>query len=242
MEKRHPVTHKPRDVEKFDPELNPAFATIPVEPEQPNASERVGHVAWEIFKTVAIILLAALFIRSFLVEPFFVDGHSMEPNFHPSDYLLVNQLSYRFGKPKAGDVIVFKAPPEPEENYVKRIIAVPGDTIELKDGRFIVKNAAHPGGTLVNEGYIAPGLDTKPESEQTSWTLTEKEYFVAGDNREPGASSDSRQWGTVPRENIIGKVALRVYPIASFGFTTPAKHPELSLLGGATLPLPGPAS
>lgn len=217
----------PRDSAHFDPEINPGFSTIPVEAEQPSASEKFGHALWEIFKTISIILLAALFIRSLVVQPFFVDGQSMEPSFRESDYLLVNQMSYRWGTPKRGDVIVFKAPPEPSENYIKRIIGAPNDTVELKNGRFRV---TLPGKQPIEikEDYIAPGITTLPESDQTVWRLQENEYFVAGDNREPNKSSDSRQWGPVTRDAIIGKVALRVYPLADFGGIPHQEYTELS--------------
>lgn len=222
--------YKKRDENAFDPGSNPHFATIPVEAEQPSTTEQVSHAAWEIFKTVSVILVAALIIRTFLVQPFFVDGNSMQPTFQPSDYLLVNQLSYHFSKPRHGDIVVFKAPPEPTENYIKRIVGVPGDTVELKNGGVMIKNSKHPQGVMISEPYVRQNTRTQPETEQTSWKLSGNDYFVAGDNREPGMSSDSRAWGPVPRENIIGKVALRVYPIASLGTIKQHEFPEFSRL------------
>lgn len=222
--------YKKHDPEAFDPESNPQFATIPVEPEQPSSTEQISHAAWEIFKTVSVILVAALLIRTFLVQPFFVDGNSMQPTFQPSDYLLVNQLSYRFSTPRHGDIVVFKAPPEPKENYIKRIIGVPGDTVELKDNGLNVKNGKYPEGVMISEPYIRQGERTLPESDKSRWELGNDEFFVVGDNREPGMSSDSRAWGPVPRGNIIGKVALRVYPIASLGTIKQHEYPEFAQL------------
>ncbi len=224
---------RPRRTEPFDPALNPEFSNIPAEAEQPNASERFFHVGWEVVKTVAFIVLAAFIIRLYIVQPFFVQGQSMEPTFQDGDYLLVNQLSYRFGTPKRGDVIVFDAPPEPGTNYIKRIIGLPGETVELKNNQLVVTRPGQPPQT-VNEPYIGPGLATLPESEETRWELDDDpdnsrdQYFVSGDNREPGKSADSRAWGPVPRKSIIGKSALRVYPVASFGGVKHAEYPNLA--------------
>lgn len=201
-----------------------------MESEQPSGGERVMAVGWEVLKTVAFIVLVAVFIRAFVVQPFFVEGQSMEPDFHDGDYLLVNQMGYHLGKPSRGDVIVFKAPPEPDENYIKRIIGLPGETVELVNGHFVIKNDEHPEGITLEEPYIEEGVLTRPDPEtnQTRWELGPDQYFVAGDNRQPGKSSDSRSWGPLPRNNIIGKTSVRVYPIADFAWITHQKYPELS--------------
>lgn len=224
---------KPQRSRKVDPTLDPQFS-VPAEAEQPGNGERFYQAGWEIVKTILFIVVAALIIRLLLIQPFFVDGESMEPTIRPSDYLIINQLSYKVGgrfKPKRGDVIVFKAPPAPGENYIKRIIGVPGDTVSLKDGRVQVKNAQHPDGVLIDEPYIEQGIPTLPESEETSWTVNEGQYFVLGDNREPGKSSDSRQWGLVPKANIIGKAAVRAYPLSGLGLINHPKYSNLSLAG-----------
>ncbi len=216
--------------DRVDPELNPQYANIPAEPEQPTTGERVGHLLWEVVKTVGFIVIAALLIRTLIIQPFFVQGDSMNPDFHNGDYLLVNQLSYRLGKPQRGDVVVFKAPPEPETNYIKRIIGLPGETVELKDGRYYIYNQQNPSGVQLPETYIAANLPTLPESSQTRWQLGADQYFVSGDNREPGKSSDSRAWGPVPRANLIGRAWLRVYPLDAFGIIK--HHRYGSQLGG----------
>lgn len=217
-----------RKTDNVQPDLNPEFSNVPLEAEQPTGSERAFQVVWEVVKTIAFIILAAVIIRAFVVQPFFVQGESMQPNFHEGDYLLVNQLSYRFGKPARGDVIIFKAPPEPDTNYIKRVIGLPGETVQLKDGRVQVINTKHPDGVLLDEPYIEPGLSTKEEAGGTHWDVGANQFFVLGDNREPGKSADSREWGLVPRDNIIGKTSLRVYPIATFGFIKHQSFPNLA--------------
>ena len=211
-------------VKNPDPSENPEFANIPAEPEQPHGSERVLHAVWEVSKTVAFIVLVAVVVRAFLIQPFLVVGESMEPNFQNGNYLLVNQLSYTFGDPKRGDVVVFKAPPEPETNYIKRIVGMPGETVRLENGRYVIVNGAHPDGFTLDEPYEVEGTRTLADSGQTSWELGPKEYFVAGDNRLPGKSSDSRSWGPVQEDFLIGKAWLRVYPLAEFG-TVPHDRP-----------------
>ncbi|MFH1714157.1 MAG: signal peptidase I [Candidatus Nealsonbacteria bacterium] len=163
---------------------------------------------WEISKIVIIVLVITLPIRYFLLQPFLVDGQSMEPNFEHRDYLIVDELSYRFREPQRGEVIVFKYPNNPAVRYIKRIIGLPGETIEVQDGKVVVFN--EEGGMILRESYI-------PDSTETTGSLkialAKDEYFVLGDNRE--ASSDSRRWGTVPKDNIIGQVFLRLWPITS---------------------------
>lgn len=203
----------------------------------PTRTERFGHLAWEFAKTIGFIFLAVLVIRWLLIQPFVVQGESMEPDFHDGDYLLVDQISYRFGKPQRGDVVVFKAPPDPSENYIKRIIGLPGDIVELRNGHVRVTNTEHPNGVDLSEPYITAGFPTLPESEETRWQLAGDEYFVLGDNREPDKSSDSRAWGPVPKANLIGRTWLKAYPPADFGMVKHQKFDELSAVWEITAPL-----
>lgn len=219
--------------------MNPDFATVPAEAEQPSGSERLFHALWEIIKTVAFIILAAVIIRAFLIQPFFVQGESMESNFHNGNYLLVNQLSYSFGQPQRGDVVVFKAPPEPNENYIKRIVGLPGETVELKGGQVVVYNAEHRDGVTLDEsGYEPAGVTTLPESGETRWELGSDQYFVLGDNRLPDKSSDSRAWGLLDKKLLVGKAWLRVYPLSQLGFVKHQDFPDLSYQVGPILAFP----
>ncbi|OHA63004.1 MAG: signal peptidase I [Candidatus Wildermuthbacteria bacterium RIFCSPHIGHO2_12_FULL_45_9] len=164
---------------------------------------------WEVGKILLIAFALVIALRLFVFQPFLVRGSSMEPNFHNLDYLVVDEISYRFHEPKRGDVIVFKYPNEPSQKYIKRIIGLPGETVQIGDGKIFISKE----GKTMNpeESY----LEMRQTSGSVKETLGENEYFVMGDNR--AHSADSRQWGDLPKENIIGKVFLRVFPLGDFG-------------------------
>jgi signal peptidase I len=161
---------------------------------------------WEITKIVIIALLIVIPIRYFLFQPFFVKGQSMEPNFENGDYLIVDELTYKFRNPERGEVVVFKYPNDPSQRYIKRIIGLPGETIEISDGKVVIFDGE--GGKILDElNYLPSSVLT---AGNVRLTLGENEYFVLGDNRE--SSADSRRWGTLPRELIIGRALLRAWP------------------------------
>jgi len=160
---------------------------------------------------VVISLAIILPIRYYLVQPFFVKGASMESNFEDGDYLLIDEISYRFSEPVRGDVIVFRYPEDRSQFFIKRIIGMPGETIEVKNNKVIIYNAESTDGFALVEDY----LDTNQETLGNLLTrLDDNEYFVLGDNRL--ASSDSRRWGPVNRTLITGKAFLRAWPFAKF--------------------------
>ncbi len=163
---------------------------------------------WEITKIVVISLAIIIPIRYYLVQPFFVRGASMNPSFDSGQYLVVNEISYRFEKPDRGEVIVFKYPVDPSQYYIKRIIGLPGEVIEIKDGYVTIYNQEFPEGNVLDESIYLP--KERITIGQTYLKLNEDEYFVLGDNRQ--ASSDSRQWGSLPEDNIIGRVWFRAWP------------------------------
>jgi len=162
---------------------------------------------WEIIKIVVIALLIVVPIRYFIFQPFFVKGQSMEPNFETGDYLIVDEISYRIENPQRGDVVVFKYPNNLSQRYIKRIIGLPDETIEIKEGQVIVS-----GKVLDESSYLPRGVFT-PDRGFTKITLTENEYFVLGDNR--SQSPDSRLWGPLPRDDIIGRVFFRAWPFVA---------------------------
>ena len=163
---------------------------------------------WEVAKIAIIALLIVVPIRFFLFQPFLVKGQSMEPNFSNSDYLIVDELSYRFREPLRGEVVVFKYPQDESQRYIKRIIGLPDETIKVQDGKvFILQD---------DKQYILNEINYFPNAIQTLGNVTISlqgdEYFVLGDNRQ--FSSDSRRWGAVSEEEIVGRVALRLWPFA----------------------------
>lgn len=170
---------------------------------------------FETLKIAGIALLIVFPIRYFLFQPFLVWGQSMNPAFSDGDYLLVDEISYRFSKPQRGDVVVFKYPQNPTSRYIKRIIGLPGETVEIKDNALYIHRENGEVFKLDESEYLPSDAQTLPKK----WPLdTQKlgkdEYFVLGDNRE--ASSDSRVWGVLPREYIIGQVFLRAWPLGVF--------------------------
>lgn len=164
---------------------------------------------YDVFKTVTTVLGVAFLIRFFLIQPFYISGQSMEPNFKNNQYIIVDQISYRIKSPKRGDVIVFKYPRNVAFSFVKRIIGLPGETVNVANGEVTIYNKVHPNGIKLEEDYI-----TSRTPLQTNLTLGNDEYFVLGDNR-PN-SSDSRTWGALPRHLIVGKVWVVLYPFEEF--------------------------
>jgi signal peptidase I len=167
---------------------------------------------WEISKLTVIALLIVVPIRYYVFQPFIVKGQSMEPNFENGDYLIVDELSYHLRAPQRGEVIVFKYPLDPSQRYIKRIIGLPGETVEIKDGKIDIYREN-------SEVKILDELTYLPSFTQTEGniriTLNRNEYFVLGDNRLGMSSYDSRRWGSLPRENIIGRVVIRAWPVAT---------------------------
>jgi len=143
----------------------------------------------------------------------------MVPNFHNKEYLVVDKVSYRFNEPKRGDVIIFKYPKDTSQYFIKRIIGLPGEKVQIDDGRVMVFNAEYPDGITITEPYLTSNDATFGKTDIVS--LGSDEYYVLGDNRL--ASSDSRVWGILPKHNIVGKAWLRAFPISEFGFP---KFPE----------------
>jgi len=164
---------------------------------------------FELVKIVLISLVIIAPIRYFLIQPFYVKGASMEPNFYDHEYLIVDEITYRFSEPKRGEIIVFKYPKNPQEFFIKRIIGFPGEKIQIKDGGVIIFNEIHPEGFILNEYYLNANLKTHNLSEDII-TLEKDEYFVLGDNR--NQSKDSRAFGPVHRSFIIGRVLFRGWP------------------------------
>ena len=163
---------------------------------------------WETLKIVVLALAIVLPIRYFIFQPFIVKGQSMEPNFQNGNYLIIDEISYRFKEPARGEVVVFKYPYNPSQRYIKRVIGLPGETVEIKNTQVSIFDKGGQEMILEENTYL-------PETDLTFGNLKlilgEGEFFVMGDNRP--SSSDSRYWGVLPGENIIGKVIFRLLPL-----------------------------
>lgn len=185
----------------------------------------VGDFIIEIIKVIALAFIIIIPIRVFLFQPFFVQGASMEPNFEDGQYLIVSEFGYKetpvslgsadlftvrpFKKIKRQMVVVFRYPLDPSKYFIKRVIGLPGEKIQIKNGAVTVFNQEYPDGFLLDEKkYLPSGVKTS--GDQTV-QLSPNQYFVMGDNRM--FSSDSRAWGPVPQKDIIGEVLLRAWPL-----------------------------
>jgi len=166
------------------------------------------YLIWEIAEVVIIALVAVFIIRNFLVQPFLVNGASMEPNFHNGDYLIIDEISYRLRDPQRNEVIVFHYPNNESTYFIKRVIGLPGERLLIKDGEIRVFNKEFPDGFSVDERYLPSYTQTVGEKEIV---LKNTEYFVMGDNR--NSSFDSRNWGPLQKAEIVGVVRLRLWPL-----------------------------
>lgn len=183
-----------------------------------------GEFFLDIIETVVIALSIFLVIYLLLMQPHQVNGLSMVPTFQNEEYVLTDKVSYRFGEPRRGDIIVFHAPDAancPQGtgcDFIKRIIGLPGETVEVRDNGFFIN------GQKLREDYIPPEFQTLPGkfSERGPYALKPGEYFVSGDNRP--YSSDSRAWGPITKDEIVGKAFYRYLPINKAGFVKHAQY------------------
>lgn len=176
--------------------------------------------SFETIRVVIVSLIIIFVVRSFIIQPFFVKGSSMEPNFEDGDYLIVNEIGYRLEEPERGDVIIFRYPNDPSEYFIKRIIALPGETVQVENGEVKIFNAEHPEGFILDESaYLADSVVTAGSDLEE---LGDTEYYVLGDNR--GASSDSRRWGILDKNYIIGKAWVRAWPFDSISVFEPLDY------------------
>jgi len=169
------------------------------------------------FALVAVVIVVP--VRLFIAQPFIVSGASMDPTFHNGQYLIVDELSYRFDEPNRGDVVIFKYPKDPSQFFIKRIIGLPGETVRVTPNSVTITKTDD--NTLeLDEPYLV----NEGNGSGITETLNDGEYFVMGDNRPE--SSDSRIWGVLPRENIVGRAFLRLLPIEDINLlpgSTPAQ-------------------
>lgn len=165
---------------------------------------------FELARFVLIALIIVVPIRLFIIEPFVVSGSSMFPTFENGDYLIVDKISYELGKPKRNDVVIFRYPNDHKKFFIKRIIGLPNETVDISGSEITITNGAHKSGFKLDESFIKNAADNN-----THFELKDDEYFVMGDNRT--ASSDSRYWGAVNKNLLIGRALVRLWPIKNVG-------------------------
>jgi len=180
-----------------------------------------GSCLFELARGIILIGVALTLIHLFIATVFIVEGVSMEPNFHTGELVAVDRATYLFGTPARGDVVVLRFPGDPDHRkYIKRLLALPGETIEIREGSVYVN------GEQLEEPYLDTGeltYETLPN--KATWTLGEEEYFLIGDNRDN--SSDSRTWGPASKRFLIGRAILVAWPLADLNLV-PSEEYNLS--------------
>jgi len=191
----------------FSPETNEETRATDTEAGSPilQPTTEKGMIT-EIVQFALLAILIVLPIRFFIAQPFIVSGASMEDTFHTNEYLIVDRVSYYFNEPARGDVVVFRYPRNPSQFFIKRIIGLPGDTVTIDGNTVTVSNAQNENGIILDEPYVK----SMDKNTFLTETLGEREYFVMGDNRDE--SSDSRVWGVLQKDRIIGRAFIRLFP------------------------------
>lgn len=188
----------------------PISAALPELTEETTLTTEQPSKVWPVLREIieTILLAAIIWLAvNFATARYVVDGQSMEPNLHTGQFLIVSRLAYRFGDPQRGDIIVFDFPGNPSDDYVKRIIGLPGEKVTIENGHIFIN------GQRLDEPYLPPDDITLPS--QGQWTVPDGQYFVLGDNR--AHSSDSRSWGMLEMNKIIGKAWVSYWPPQTWG-------------------------
>lgn len=176
--------------------------------ESPAETKKESLLDFIKFGVIAVIIVIP--IRLYVAQPFIVSGASMVPSFQSGNYLIIDEISYRFEEPRRGEVIVFRLPQQPSKFLIKRIAGLPGETIQMAGKDVRIKNKEYPEGFVWQQGALNSG----GANDTFEVTLKSDEYFVLGDNR--GESADSRLWGALKRDFIVGRPFLRLFPVSEF--------------------------
>ena len=172
---------------------------------------------WELVRFALIAVAIVLPVRMFIAQPFIVSGSSMVPTFENGQYLIVDEITYRFQEPKRGDVVVFRYPNDTKKFFIKRIIGLPGETVDVKKEETIITNKENPNGFALDQSYVV-----NHSEDNSHIVLKNDEYFVMGDNR--SGSSDSRSWGPVHKKLLVGRAFLRLLPVKEIGVLPGAQN------------------
>lgn len=186
---------------------------------QPSPEQQEENVFVEIIKTLVTAAILAFGIRTFVAEARYIPSESMQPTLEINDRLIIEKISYRFRTPERGDVVVFRPTEELKkqgykEAFIKRVIGLPGDTVEVKNDKVFVNNQELPE-KYIYTPEIAPGYQPRPQRPYGPTKVPDDQYLVLGDNR--NNSLDSRSWGFVPRDNLIGRATVRFWPLQRLG-------------------------
>ena len=187
-----------------------------LEEEESEDGSQLGAIIYEVLETVLLAVIIWLLVN-FTTARYVVEGQSMEPNLHTGQFLIVSRLAYmqvgdtiQLGEPERGDIVVFDFPGNPGDDYVKRVVGLPGETVTIdEDGRVVVD------GYQISEPYLSPPEEQPYRGRHGTWTVPEDSYFVIGDNR--NSSSDSRSWGMLSDRFIVGKAWLSYWPPRHWG-------------------------
>lgn len=197
----------------FEDRDGAAIETVPEEERPGRVEERTRAFArglLEVLQALAIAVLISVGLNLFVVQVTEVRQRSMEPTLLSGDRVLVSKVDYRLHPPERGDIIVFRPPIDTNIPYVKRVVALPGETVDLRDGRVAVN------GRLLDEPYAFGQTQVRSSQVRFPFRVPAGHVFVLGDNRP--VSGDSREWGPVPDENVIGKVILKFWPLREARF------------------------
>lgn len=186
------------------------------DPETPSNFLKIKRETFELIRFIIIAGLIIIPFRIFIAQPFIVNGASMNPTFETNQYLIVDQITYRTGEPVRGDVVIFRFPLNPKDFYIKRVIGLPNETVTIEGNSVYIQEEGKETRFKLEEPYIK-----FPANNNLSVTLGSDEYFVMGDNR-PN-SSDSRHWGVLPKEFIVGRAYLRLLPLKEIDLL-PGEH------------------
>ena len=177
---------------------------------EPKKKKRAARLK-ESLSFIFLVLVIVLPIRFFVAQPFIVNGDSMLPTFNTGEYLIIDQISHNFKDIQRGDVLVFRFPDDRDRFFIKRVIGLPGETVEISGEEVKIINSDNPGGFVLSEPHI-----TRQTASSVNTTLSSGEYFMMGDNRKE--SLDSRVWGPLNEKLILGRAFLRLMPIDSLDY------------------------
>jgi len=187
---------------------------------QVSTSPKEENFFIEIIKFALLAAIIVIPFRMFIAEPYIVQGESMSPTFETGHYLIINKFAHKFSDIERGFVVIFRYPNDPSRFFIKRVIALPGETIRIQDRKVFIKTVGSSDFAELNETYLNNTIQNDLEED-----LADDEYFVMGDNR--GNSSDSRSWGPLNETFIKGQTILRLFPLDLIGITPGKEDPLL---------------